>query len=490
MEPGGEDRFDRITRTAARLFDVPIALISLVDTDRQWFKSRYGLEVASTTREVSFCGHAIASDAIFVVADALEDDRFRDNPLVTGSPHIRFYAGHPLHARSGHRVGTLCLIDHRPRVFDHADHQSLADLAWWAGREIRATEVRDHARAEWINRLVHGASDGIVVVGPDGRAMFASKSVGDLVGIDADGLIGRSIFEFVHPDDQLQAAQSMLETASEPGSAPPRLFRIVVGGDVRWVEVVATNLTDEPTVGGLLMNVRDVTERVALEHLRDEFLAVVSHEVRTPLTSIRGALGLLAGGVVGELSPDAVQLVEIALQQTEAVIRLTTDILDTERIDAGELVLDLAPVAAADLVQLAVQSVQEMARQASITIDTEVGEETILADSGRIVQALTNLLSNAIKFSEANEHVLLTVAQDTSETRFTVRDRGRGIPADKLATIFDRYSQVDRTDSTVKGGTGLGLSITQGIVAAHGGSVAVTSDPGRDTLFTISLPRG
>lgn len=112
-----EARFDRITRTAARLFGVPTALITLVDADRQWFKSRQGLQVASTPRRVSFCGHAVLQDGAFVVNDARADPRFADNPLVTGEPHVRFYAGMPLHGSAGHRVGSLCVIDPVPRAF-------------------------------------------------------------------------------------------------------------------------------------------------------------------------------------------------------------------------------------------------------------------------------------------------------------------------------------------------------------------------------------
>lgn len=124
-----EETFDRITRLAARTFDVPIALVSLVDRDRQWFKSRHGLEVAETPRDVSFCGHAILADDIFVIADARRDERFADNPLVTGEPHVRFYAGCPLRAPSGERIGTLCLIDRNPREWPEGDAEALRDLA-------------------------------------------------------------------------------------------------------------------------------------------------------------------------------------------------------------------------------------------------------------------------------------------------------------------------------------------------------------------------
>ncbi|NNC65016.1 MAG: GAF domain-containing protein, partial [Gammaproteobacteria bacterium] len=108
-----EERFDRITRLVARVFDVPIALVSLVDVDRQWFKSRHGLDADETPREISFCGHAILEEKTFVVHDAAKDERFVDNPLVTGGPKIRFYAGHPVHSPQGTRIGTLCLIDRK-----------------------------------------------------------------------------------------------------------------------------------------------------------------------------------------------------------------------------------------------------------------------------------------------------------------------------------------------------------------------------------------
>ncbi len=134
-----EERFDRLTRLAAALLDVPIALISLVDVDRQWFKSSYGLGVRQTPREVAFCAHAILGEDILVVSDALLDPRFADNPVVTGDPHVRFYAGVPLTVAGGSRVGTLCLVDHRPRELDDTAKRLLRDLGTLVERELSMT---------------------------------------------------------------------------------------------------------------------------------------------------------------------------------------------------------------------------------------------------------------------------------------------------------------------------------------------------------------
>ncbi|EGA71599.1 GGDEF family protein [Vibrio sinaloensis DSM 21326] len=131
-----EERFDRVTRLAKRLFDVPIAVVSLVDSNRQWFKSCFGLTVSETPRNISFCGHAILGDEPFIIPNALEDERFADNPLVTGEPNIRFYAGVPLVYQDNTKLGTLCIIDSKPREFSSQEIQDLIDLAKIAEQEL------------------------------------------------------------------------------------------------------------------------------------------------------------------------------------------------------------------------------------------------------------------------------------------------------------------------------------------------------------------
>ena len=139
LDTPAEERFDRIARMAQRMFDVETCLISLVDGNRQWFKSRQGLDAGDTDRDISFCGHAILGEEVFVVGDAAADPRFEDNPLVTGPPHIRFYAGCPVRSPDGHRIGTLCLIDPKPRGFPPAEQEILRDLAALVDDELRVT---------------------------------------------------------------------------------------------------------------------------------------------------------------------------------------------------------------------------------------------------------------------------------------------------------------------------------------------------------------
>jgi len=141
LDTDPEERFDRLTRMAKRMFGVSIALVSLVDENRQWFKSKAGLDACETGRDISFCGHAILGNDIFVIEDALEDERFTDNPLVTGDPKIRFYAGAPLRYLDGNKIGTLCIIDQKPRVLDTEDYTMLRDLAEMAEGELAAIQL-------------------------------------------------------------------------------------------------------------------------------------------------------------------------------------------------------------------------------------------------------------------------------------------------------------------------------------------------------------
>ena len=195
-----DERFERITRTAQRLFQVPIALVTLVDSNRQWFKSRAGLDVAETPRKHAFCAHAILDDAPFIIPDALADPRFADNPLVTGAPRVRFYAGVALHDTGGFRVGTLCIIDRVPRQLSDADVAGVRDLALWAETELNlyslkhATEMTRESEAR-LRAIIEHAGDAIVSIDDQGIVETFNPAAQRVFGYRADETIGRSVMQ-------------------------------------------------------------------------------------------------------------------------------------------------------------------------------------------------------------------------------------------------------------------------------------------------------
>ena len=198
LDTPSDERFDRITRTAQRLFQVPIALVTLVDSNRQWFKSRFGLDATETPRRVAFCAHAILTDDPFIVEDAAADARFADNPLVTGAPYVGFYAGMPLHDTTGWRVGTLCVIDHVARSMSASDIAALRDLALWAETELnlyslkRATETSRENESR-LRAIVEHAGDAIVSIDDKGIIETFNPAAQRVFGYRAEEIIGRSV---------------------------------------------------------------------------------------------------------------------------------------------------------------------------------------------------------------------------------------------------------------------------------------------------------
>jgi signal transduction histidine kinase len=224
------------------------------------------------------------------------------------------------------------------------------------------------------------------------------------------------------------------------------------------------------------------------ERVKDEFLSIAGHELRTPLTSIRGSLGLLAAGLVGELPAEAADMVALAVENTDRLVRLVNDILDIERMDAGHLPLERAPVGVGELVRQSAQALQATAEDAGVRLRVDIEELEVCADGDRIVQTLVNLLGNAIKFSPPGSTVTVAVGRDEGCARFSVTDSGRGIPAEQLDSIFERFNQVDASDTREKGGSGLGLAIAHGIVESHGGHLWAESAPGEGSSFRFTLP--
>ena len=222
--------------------------------------------------------------------------------------------------------------------------------------------------------------------------------------------------------------------------------------------------------------------------MKNEFVSVVSHELRTPLTSIHGSLGLLSSGLIDPQSDKAKRLVSIAAHSTERLIRMINDILDIERIESGKVKLVSEVCIINDLLTAAVNTVQPLAEKAGVSIIVSTISECISADADRIVRALTNLLSNAIKFSPPGQSIDCIVERKLDYLLFQIRDRGRGIPADQLESVFERFQQVDSSDSRNHEGTGLGLAICRSIIQQHSGKIWVESSMGEGSTFFFTLP--
>jgi light-regulated signal transduction histidine kinase (bacteriophytochrome) len=259
------------------------------------------------------------------------------------------------------------------------------------------------------------------------------------------------------------------------------------------VEYISTPIEEQGQIIGAVVIFKDITERQIIERMKDEFVSVVSHELRTPLTSICSALGLLAHGSLDSQPVKRQRMLEIAFENTNRLVRLINDILDIERINSGKVTMHFQICNAADLMTQAANEMHAMAEKAEITLCLTPLETQLWADPDRIVQTLTNLLSNAIKFSPPGSTVWLSaVIEMPSYILFQVKDQGWGIPEDKLETIFDRFQQVDASNSRNQGGTGLGLAICRSIVQQHGGAIWVESklDLGSTFYFTLPLLRG
>jgi signal transduction histidine kinase len=232
----------------------------------------------------------------------------------------------------------------------------------------------------------------------------------------------------------------------------------------------------------------DIRERKEVERLKSEFVSTVSHELRTPLTAIYGSLNMLASGMAGELPRDVRELVQLANDSCERLLRLINDLLDVEKMDAGNVPYDMRRQPIEALVAAGVRDTRAFADNLGVALRLLGGADAmVMADGDRVVQVMVNLLSNAAKFSPPGGLVDVSIVVRAGMVRVSVIDQGPGIPDAFRAQIFQRFAQADSSDQRQKGGTGLGLAICRSIVQSHGGRIDFTSEPGR-TEFFFELP--
>jgi len=356
--------------------------------------------------------------------------------------------------------------------------------------------TRERERAEELSRqqeiLLGSVADGICGVDRNGLVRFANPAAARLLGARPANLIGKPIHQLVHgaappekkcgDDCPLRRASGQRKSVTGEGT----IFRS--NGTGFPAEFFLNPILDQGRFSGSVLSFRDISQRYALDRMKDEFVSTVSHELRTPLTSIRGALGLLSSGMLGAINEKAANLLRIALNNSERLVRLINDILDLERTQSGREPLAFRPVQLGEIVRQAIDGMQPVAEEAGVLLIHDKTQVEITADSDRLLQVVTNLLSNAIKFSPQNSAISVMLRSGASGVTLSVIDQGRGIPADKLEVIFGRFQQVDASDSRQKGGSGLGLAICRAIVLQHSGRIWAERNPVRGSTFRVFLP--
>lgn len=343
----------------------------------------------------------------------------------------------------------------------------------------RDNEAKMHA-------LVDGAVDGIVTLDQLGMIESLNKAFARMFGYSEEELLGKDAAFLLDPNLDLKA---LLENSKHVSQSPVEILMSPRAGSMIPVEISISevHLNDRSFFTAII---RDISERKEVELRVSEFYSVVSHELRTPLTSIRGALGLVEGGIVGEVTPAVLELVTIARSCSDRLIRLINDILDLRKIEAGKIELRLAPTNLSEIVEKSVTGIDGYSVEKNVSVITSVNFDAKLnVDADRIIQVLTNLLSNAIKFSDPGQTVELKVIHaEEQRLKISVIDHGIGMDECELPKLFMKFQQLDSSDSRTSEGTGLGLAISKCLVENHGGTIGVSSKKNVGSEFWFELP--
>ncbi len=371
-------------------------------------------------------------------------------------------------------------------------------------------EDKAQAAAQQSSPVVEAVGEGIYGIDLDGEATIVNHAAAKMLGYRPEEILGRNMHRLMHHTKM--DGSPYLEKDSPIRNSAHNLTSIRVDHEVFWrkdgasfpVEYVALPQIEYPQPAcdtavpisgravGVVVAFSDKNRHSTLDRMKDEFISTVSHELRTPLTSLRAALGLLAGGTLEQRPEKSQQMMEIAIQNADRLADLVTDIMDWQRISSGQAEFHPAFCSMTELIEKVTSSLKSSNTKAHPKFAIEDEGVVVWADPQLLFRALSQLISNAIQ--SADSAALPATVRikakylGADEAMIEIHDQGPGIPNDKLESIFDRFSQVDSSDSRSLGGTGLGLAMCRGILALHGGRIWATSTLGQGTTMHLSLP--
>lgn len=520
-----EGAFDDLTVLAASICNTPIALVSLVDQTRQWFKSKVGLEATETPRDLAFCAHAILSPSEpLIVPNALNDQRFATNPLVLSDPKIRFYAGVPLVTPDHFPIGTLCTIDQVPRQLTNQQIAALEALARQVVAQLelrlnlsklKQTVIRQKRTEQALlssiatNRaLLNAIPDSMFRINRDGVFVDYKAPKESQIFLHESEFLERKVEE-VFPASIAQPFWACIEQAQKTGELQVLEYQWSKGGKKSYLEArLAVSDSDE-----IVAIIRDITERKKAEdnlqeslkrekelgELKSRFISTASHEFRTPLTAILGSAELLRYYSHNWSEEKKHLHFERISSRIQHMTQLLDDVLLVGKAESKKMEFQPNPINLIKFCQGLVEELQlSVGRNHSILfkspgLSCDRKNEAVsnpytsaVLDEKLLQHILSNLLSNAIKYSPIGSTIQFILTCHNHEVIFQIQDRGIGIPDQDKLRLFEAFYRASNVGDAP--GTGLGLVIVKNAVDLHGGEIMVNSQVGVGTTFTVTLP--
>jgi signal transduction histidine kinase/CheY-like chemotaxis protein len=502
LDTPAESNLDSITQLLSEKIGVPIAVIALVDKERQWFKSCVGEVATETAREVSFCSYTILSSEPLVIEDATTDPRTADNALVTGSPGIGAYLGYPITVE-GARIGSLCAIALEPRSFTHADILTVELLAKWVEREIvlrdRTLLLNERNRLnKKASRAFANAPYPLMRIGVDGEVhqvnekanRFWASCLNRVPNLLTDPAIADVDFRaaMLALDEGLPFDLDPVKVSVEDGSHYIQFHMSLddADGDRSYI-LGFDDITDSVWASQVYSDVEAETRKLKSQESVDQrqFMVRLSHEMRNPINGMLGVIELvkMASNTISEKNFASLESCVMTLKA------LVDDTLDLERISQGRISLEHQPFDIARLCDDMAESGRKdvEAKNLKFIYTSRFASKTVQSDQLRLQQIATNLLSNAAKYTHAGE-VLFDVNYQNGRLSLTVTDSGEGISEDLQSHVFEPYIQAKESDSDSARGVGLGLAIVKQLVDRMGGTITFDSVLGKGSEFRVEMP--
>lgn len=346
-------------------------------------------------------------------------------------------------------------------------------------------EKRLQISEERIRRLLTSMPVGLAVTTDQGMIESVNPRLEELLLSDASDLAGKALYTVLASDNGKAGDFFELHTLENGQKLEFDITR--KDRTVLPVEVAANRLSS-PDGSRWLVSIYDISERREIDRMKQEVVAMITHDLRTPLATITNFLEMLEGEMFGSINEKGQRLLILAERNSTRMLNLINDLLDIEKVKSNMLQLQTKPVSLQLILDQACEPMSGWAMERGVKIEIETTDIMVLADEDRLIRVVTNLLSNSVKFSPQNSTVTISSIKTAGMAQIRVRDQGRGIPAEKLSGIFDRFTQVHSTDSTMKGGSGLGLAICKAFVELHGGTIDVASDIDVGTVFSFTIP--